>query len=170
MKFTPPAEIEAILSAFDSLLEHLTWSRVQALVCGALLCSAGTITAILRVLDLGNEPHFGSFHRVLNRAKWSAFKAAPILLGLLVKALPGLTNVAVRRAPLSEEHADVRGCGPMTSTQNDESLLKADIRGRVLVSRKRREALLDEYEKSGLSGERFARLAGICYSTFAAWR
>jgi hypothetical protein len=58
----------------------------------------------------------------------------------------------------------------MTSTQNDESLLKADIRGRVQVSRKRREALLDEYEKSGLSGARFARLAGICYSTFAAWR
>jgi hypothetical protein len=58
----------------------------------------------------------------------------------------------------------------MTSTQNEESLLKADIRGRVQVSRKRREALLDEYEKSGLSGARFARLAGICYSTFAAWR
>jgi hypothetical protein len=40
----------------------------------------------------------------------------------------------------------------------------------VLISRERREVLLDEYEKSGLSGARFARLAGIAYSTFASWR
>ncbi len=49
----------------------------------------------------------------------------------------------------------------MTSTQNEESLLKADIRGRVKVSRKRREALLDEYEKSGLSGARFGEVSGF---------
>lgn len=33
----------------------------------------------------------------------------------------------------------------------------------------RREALLDEFEKSGLSGVQFAALSGIKYSTFASW-
>lgn len=58
----------------------------------------------------------------------------------------------------------------MTSTKKEETLLETDSRGRVRVSRERREALLDEYEKSGLSGARFARLTGINYTTFAAWR
>jgi hypothetical protein len=33
----------------------------------------------------------------------------------------------------------------------------------------RREALLDEFEKSGVSGAKFARLAGVKYATFAGW-
>lgn len=86
MKFTPPGEIEAVLTAFAPLFSRPTWQRVQVLLCGAMLSSSSTITAALRVLGLGMEPHFGSFHRVLNRAKWSAFKAGPILLNLLLKA------------------------------------------------------------------------------------
>ena len=58
----------------------------------------------------------------------------------------------------------------MTSTTTESNLLEQDSRGRVRVSAERREALLDEYAKSGLSGARFARLAGVCYSTFAGWR
>ena len=37
------------------------------------------------------------------------------------------------------------------------------------MSRARREELLDEFEKSKLSGQKFAKLTGIKYSTFAAW-
>jgi hypothetical protein len=48
-------------------------------------------------------------------------------------------------------------------------VLKQDTRGRVRVSQQRREALLDEFEKSGASGMKFARLAGLKYSTFANW-
>jgi hypothetical protein len=48
-------------------------------------------------------------------------------------------------------------------------ILKQDSRGRVRVPAQRREALLDEFEKSGASGARFARLAGIKYATFAGW-
>ena len=66
-----------------------TRARAQALVCGALFCSTGTITAALRALNLGRDPHFSNFHRVLNRAPWSAFKAASILLSLLVSAFAG---------------------------------------------------------------------------------
>ena len=33
----------------------------------------------------------------------------------------------------------------------------------------RREALLDEFERSGASGAQFARLSGVKYATFANW-
>jgi hypothetical protein len=48
-------------------------------------------------------------------------------------------------------------------------VLKTDKTGRVRTPSARREHLLDEYEHSGLSGATFAALAGIKYSTFAAW-
>ena len=57
----------------------------------------------------------------------------------------------------------------MTSTIVKAEILKQDGRGRVPVPVPRREALLDEFEKSGASGAKFARLAGIKYATFAGW-
>ena len=48
-------------------------------------------------------------------------------------------------------------------------ILKTDTKGRVQTPPARRESLLDEFEKSGLSGAKFAALAGINYQTFAAW-
>ena len=57
----------------------------------------------------------------------------------------------------------------MTSTIMKAEVLKQDGRGRVRVAVQRREALLDEFEKSGASGAKFARLVGIKYATFAGW-
>jgi hypothetical protein len=85
MKFTPPGEIEAEVSAFAPLFSRPLWTLVQELLCGALLSSGSTITAALRALGLEADEHFANFHRVFNRARWSAFKAAGILLGLLVQ-------------------------------------------------------------------------------------
>ena len=48
-------------------------------------------------------------------------------------------------------------------------ILKSDVRGRVLTPLHRREELLNEFERSGLSGPKFAALVGIKYSTFAGW-
>ena len=48
-------------------------------------------------------------------------------------------------------------------------LLKADTLGRVRTPRQRREALLDEFERSGASASRFAKLSGVKYQTFAGW-
>jgi len=48
-------------------------------------------------------------------------------------------------------------------------ILKTDTRGRVQTPKARRESLLDEFERSGLSGANFAALAGIKYQTFAGW-
>src|SRR5690606_8308018 len=44
-----------------------------------------------------------------------------------------------------------------------------DRPGRARVSRERRETLLAEFDRSGLSGARFAEMAGVRYSTFAGW-
>jgi hypothetical protein len=57
----------------------------------------------------------------------------------------------------------------MTSLNAEDEILKSDERGRVRVSAERREALLDEFAASGMSGARFARMAGIKYATFANW-
>ncbi len=49
------------------------------------------------------------------------------------------------------------------------TILKRDGLGRVTVTRAQREALLDEFERSGLKGLPFARMAGVNYPTFASW-
>jgi len=41
-------------------------------------------------MGLSEEKHFQNYHRVLNRAKWSALDAGRILLGLLVSAFVGM--------------------------------------------------------------------------------
>ncbi|MDB6112975.1 MAG: hypothetical protein JWR69_4725 [Pedosphaera sp.] len=58
----------------------------------------------------------------------------------------------------------------MTDTnKSDVQPLKTDARGRVRTPAKRRESLLEEFDRSGLSGAKFAELAGIKYQTFATW-
>ena len=57
----------------------------------------------------------------------------------------------------------------MNTTPTDEVVLKQDVLGRVRTPKERREQLLDEFERSGLPGLKFAELAGIKYQTFATW-
>ena len=58
----------------------------------------------------------------------------------------------------------------MTNPSNAaEVILKTDERGRVQTPVARRESLLDESKRSGLSAAKFAALAGVKYQTFAAW-
>jgi hypothetical protein len=53
--------------------------------------------------------------------------------------------------------------------KSDGVVLKTDKRGRVQTPVARREQLLDEYERSGVSGKQFAALVGIKYQTLATW-
>ncbi|GGR23343.1 hypothetical protein GCM10008957_39110 [Deinococcus ruber] len=62
------------------------------------------MTAALRVLGLADDPRFGTFHRLLNRARWSSLQASRVLLGLLLTAfvpsgplLLGLDDTTLRR-------------------------------------------------------------------------
>src|SRR5689334_10030631 len=85
--FTPPAEVSAVLAAFAPLFTEPSWLRAQALLCGVLLAPANqTLTAALRALGLAGAPGFQNYHRLLNRARWSARQAARVLLKLLVEA------------------------------------------------------------------------------------
>ncbi len=47
-----------------------------------------------------------------------------------------------------------------------DQLIATDSRGRVLVAKERREALLDEFERSGVSGVEFEKPAELKYPTF----
>ncbi len=51
----------------------------------------------------------------------------------------------------------------------DEMVLKTDGRGRVQTPAARREQILDEFERSGLSGKKFAAVVGVKYPTLAMW-
>src|SRR5215831_1042693 len=63
-----------------------TFSHMRTLVYGTLLASGRrTVTAALRAMGRGDERHFTTYHRVLNRAVWSAFSLSRILLKLLTQ-------------------------------------------------------------------------------------
>jgi hypothetical protein len=57
----------------------------------------------------------------------------------------------------------------MTSTQSSGPILKTDSLARVRTPQQRKRELLEEFERSGLSGVKFAALSGVKYSTFAGW-
>lgn len=48
-------------------------------------------------------------------------------------------------------------------------LLRRNAKGRVRTGRERREMLLAQFDRSGVSAALFARMAGINYQTFAGW-
>ena len=48
-------------------------------------------------------------------------------------------------------------------------ILKADQRGRVRMPQAKQEALLRQYDQSGMSAAAFARCVGVKYPTFAGW-
>ena len=56
-----------------------------------------------------------------------------------------------------------------SSSNSDSLILKTDAVGRVKTPLERREFLLAEFSRSGLSGKQFAKLSGIKYSTFTYW-
>lgn len=49
-------------------------------------------------------------------------------------------------------------------------ILKSDAGGRTFVPLERQIELVREFERSGLSGPRFAAMTGLKYQTFATWR
>src|SRR5918992_1512758 len=91
-----PEAIILVLAPFAPLFSHRVWLHAQPLLLGAMLApGVRTVTAALRVMGLATEHRFTSYHRVLNRAAWSARHGSRILLELLVTCLvpPGATIV-----------------------------------------------------------------------------
>jgi transposase len=50
-----------------------------------------------------------------------------------------------------------------------DRILKVDVVGRVWRPGEQREAVLDEFERSGLPASKFAAHIGVKYPTFASW-
>jgi DDE superfamily endonuclease len=83
-----PEAIILVLAPFAPLFSHHVWLHAQVLLLGAMLApGARTVTAALRVMGLAAERRFTNYHRVLNRATWSARQGSRILLGLLITLL-----------------------------------------------------------------------------------
>jgi DDE superfamily endonuclease len=83
-----PPEMIVLLAPFAQLFSDRVWLHAQVLVVGAILVPGKrTVSSCLRVMGLAWEYHFTNYHRVLNRATWSALQASKILLGLIVVRL-----------------------------------------------------------------------------------
>jgi hypothetical protein len=80
-----PTMFISVIAVFASVFSNPVWQHVKVLLTGAILASGRrTVTASLRVMGLSAEPHFQSYHRVLNRAVWSPLTVSRLPLELLV--------------------------------------------------------------------------------------
>ncbi len=83
-----PKEFCDQISAFAPLFARKVFIHVKVLLMGSLLVvGRRTVCSALRVMGLAQEKQFHKYHRVLSKAKWSAYQGARILLGLLVDQL-----------------------------------------------------------------------------------
>lgn len=57
----------------------------------------------------------------------------------------------------------------MTDMTTKDLVLKCDRLGRVQTPKEQRHAILEEFDRSGMTGRAFARHYGLKYQTFAAW-
>lgn len=85
---TLPEPIMPLLIPFRPLFHRSTWIKVQILVTGAILAvGKRTVTSALRVVGLSDEGNFAKYHHVLNRAVWSPYRVAEVLLAVLMQYL-----------------------------------------------------------------------------------
>ncbi len=84
--FTLPAEFSKLISQFAPLFStEKVFNRAGLLMLGAILTKGKrTVCSVLRSLGLKDEKGFYNYHRVLSRARWSAYKGAKILLFVLI--------------------------------------------------------------------------------------
>jgi len=85
MMHTLPPTMISLVAPFAPLFSERVWRHALVLVAGTILAPGRrTVCAALRAMGLSHTKHFGRYHRVLNRAKWSSLAVARVLLGLLV--------------------------------------------------------------------------------------
>jgi hypothetical protein len=83
---TLPDEYNTLLGHFQPFFSKRVWKLAVVLLIGAILSPGKrTVTAILRIMGLGQEKHFQNYHRVLNRAVWSNLMLSATLFSILLK-------------------------------------------------------------------------------------
>ena len=81
-----PVTLTRLIVRFAPVFSKRVWEHARLLVVGALLApGTRTVTAVLRVMGLSQEGHFQTYHRVLNRARWSSLALARVLLEMVVR-------------------------------------------------------------------------------------
>jgi hypothetical protein len=81
-----PSEVQRVIVCFAPLFSKRVFAHVTLLIMGAILAPGKRmVTSVLRVMGKGDAPHYQTYHRVLNRAHWSALAGAQLLLKLLVQ-------------------------------------------------------------------------------------
>jgi hypothetical protein len=79
-----PDDIAMVPAIFTPVFSPRAFAHAKVLMIGAVLAPGRrTVSAALRIMGLGNAPHFQNYHRVLNRAVWSSRQAAGLLLRVL---------------------------------------------------------------------------------------
>jgi len=82
-----PVAIIPVLRQFELAFSERVWEWAKILLVGAILApGTRTVTSVLRVMGLSQERQFQTFHRVLNRDRWSSRQLSRILLRALVRA------------------------------------------------------------------------------------
>src|SRR5688572_7176558 len=83
-----PSSIMALVEPFRPVFHESTWNKAQVLLVGSILAPGKrTVSAVLRVVGLADEPGFAKYHQVLNRAVWSSRQVSQVLLNLLLGVL-----------------------------------------------------------------------------------
>ncbi len=83
-----PPVLAAWLSVFRPCFTAPVWERVLVLVAGAVLAPGKrTVTQVLRVMGLADEPGFRRYHEVLSRASWDGRAVARRLLLYMIERL-----------------------------------------------------------------------------------
>ncbi len=81
-----PEAIISVLRQFELAFSEPVWQWATILLVGAILAPGKrTVTSVLRVMGLSRERQFQTFHRVLNRDRWSSRHLSCILLRVLVQ-------------------------------------------------------------------------------------
>lgn len=83
-----PNTFTAVISIFVPVFSRSVWQHAKVLLAGAILAPGKrTVASILRIMGKADEPHFQTYHRVLNRATWSSLQASRFLLRFMLSML-----------------------------------------------------------------------------------
>lgn len=86
--FRLPPEFSEIISVFSPTFTKKVFQRASLLLLGTILTRGKrTVCGVLRTLGLSQIRDWSPYHRVLSRAKWSAFYCSRALLQVLIQRL-----------------------------------------------------------------------------------
>lgn len=82
-----PFAVQSVIVSFAPLFSKCVFEHARLLMVGAILAPGKrTVSSVLRIMGKDQAPEFQTYHRVLNRARWSALQGSRMLLLQLVEA------------------------------------------------------------------------------------